>query len=137
MNGAGTTVLAGGTVGSPLKFTDTVESITRNLTVDEWWTNGDLRDLALSVSGSAHKSFTVGGRTYSHIMDPRTGRPVEGILGVAVLSRSATAGDALDNALFVEGIEAARRHLRRLPDTRAFFLLPDGPDGFQVVRLGE
>jgi thiamine biosynthesis lipoprotein len=96
-----------------------------------------LRDLALSVSGSAHKSFRVGGRTYSHIMDPRTGRPVEGILGVAVLSRSATAGDALDNALFVEGIEAARRHLRRLPDTRAFFLLPDGPDGFQVVRLGD
>ncbi len=96
-----------------------------------------LRDLALSVSGSAHKSFTVGGRTYSHIMDPRTGRPVEGILGVAVLSRSATAGDALDNALFVEGIEAARRHLRRIPDTRAFFLLPDGPDGFQVVRLGD
>ncbi len=44
-------VLADGTVGNPLKFTNTVESITRNVTVDEGWTNGDLRDLALSMRG--------------------------------------------------------------------------------------
>ena len=44
-------VLADGTVGNPLKFTDTVESITRNLTVDEGWSNGDLRSLALSMRG--------------------------------------------------------------------------------------
>jgi len=44
-------VLADGTVGNPLKFTDTVESITRNLTIDEGWSNGELRSLALSMRG--------------------------------------------------------------------------------------
>lgn len=44
-------VLANDTVGNPLKFTDTVESITRNLTIDEGWSNGDLRSLALSMRG--------------------------------------------------------------------------------------
>jgi len=44
-------VLADGTVGNPLKFTDTVESITRNLTIDEGWSNGELRGLALSMRG--------------------------------------------------------------------------------------
>lgn len=44
-------VLADDTVGNPLKFTDTVESITRNLTIDEGWSNGELRSLALSMRG--------------------------------------------------------------------------------------
>ncbi|MEJ7795791.1 MAG: LCP family protein, partial [Nocardioides sp.] len=44
-------VLADETVGNPLKFTSTVESIARNLTVDEGWTNADLRSLALSMRG--------------------------------------------------------------------------------------
>jgi len=95
-----------------------------------------LRDLSLSVAGSAHKSFIHAGRTYSHIMDPRSGRPVEGVLSVAVLSPSATAGDALDNAFLVEGVEAARRHVARLPATRAFIFLADGEDGYRLARLG-
>ncbi len=44
-------VLADDTVGNPLKFTDTVEAITRNLTIDESWSNGELRSLALSMRG--------------------------------------------------------------------------------------
>ncbi|MFZ4985615.1 MAG: FAD:protein FMN transferase, partial [Blastocatellia bacterium] len=62
-----------------------------------------LRDEALSVSGSAEKFFVLNGRRYSHIMDPRTGHPVESILSVAVISRTGTDGDALDNAFFVLG----------------------------------
>jgi thiamine biosynthesis lipoprotein len=96
-----------------------------------------LRDLALSVSGRAYKSFVASGRTYAHVMDPRTARPVEGVLGVAVLSTSATEGDALDNALFVQGLEAARRLIARRPGTRAFFFVPGGEGGSRMVRLGE
>ena len=32
-----------------MKFTDTLEAITRNLTVDESWKSGDIRGLALSL----------------------------------------------------------------------------------------
>src|SRR5258708_26527715 len=59
-----------------------------------------LKDRALSVAGSSEKSFESGGVRYSHIMDPRTGRPVQGVLSVAVLASSGTAGDALDAAFF-------------------------------------
>jgi FAD:protein FMN transferase len=93
-----------------------------------------LRDRALSVSGSAEKSFRRDGVTYSHVMDPRTGRPVQGVLGVAVLADSGTAGDALDNAFFVQGAEASRRFLRRLPGTEALLFLPRG-DRWKVTRL--
>ena len=47
-----------------------------------------LKDRALSVSGSAEKSFEAGGVIYSHIMDPRSGQPVQGVLSVAVVSAS-------------------------------------------------
>ena len=39
-----------------------------------------LKDRALSVSGRAEKSFERDGIVYSHIMDPRTARPVQGVL---------------------------------------------------------
>ena len=83
-----------------------------------------LKDRALSVAGSSEKSFEAGGVTYSHIMDPRTGRPVQGMLSVAVLASSGTAGDALDNAFFVLGPEGSRAYLSQLRDTEAFFFLP-------------
>ena len=81
-----------------------------------------LRDRALSIAGSSEKSFEAGGVTYSHIMDPRTGRPVQGLLSVAVLAPTATAGDALDNAFFVMGPERSRAYLTTLRDTEVFFL---------------
>ena len=42
-------VLDDGTIGNPLKFTDTLEAITQHLTVDQSWSSGDIRSLALSL----------------------------------------------------------------------------------------
>jgi LCP family protein required for cell wall assembly len=42
-------VLADDTIGDPMKFPATLEAITRHLTVDASWTNGDIRGLALSL----------------------------------------------------------------------------------------
>ena len=86
-----------------------------------------LRDRALSIAGSSEKSFEAGGVTYSHIMDPRTGRPVQGLLAVAVLAPTGTAGDALDNALFVMGPERSQAYLKSLPGTDAFFFPASPP----------
>jgi FAD:protein FMN transferase len=94
-----------------------------------------LRDRALSVAGTAEKSFEQDGVRYSHIMDPRTGRPVQGVLSVAVLAPTGTAGDALDDALFVEGLARARLHVARLRATEATFFLPGTRGGWRMERL--
>ena len=93
-----------------------------------------LKDRALSVAGSSEKAFEAGGVRYSHIMDPHTGRPVQGVLSVAVLTDTGTAGDALDDAFFVLGPERSRAYLTRLHDTEAIFFLPDAHGGWRVVR---
>ena len=91
-----------------------------------------LRDRALSVAGSSEKFFELDGRIYSHIMDPRSGRPVGDVLSVVVLSADATSGDALDDAFFVLGPEGSSNYLQRLHGIDAYFFLP-GPNR-QVVR---
>jgi thiamine biosynthesis lipoprotein len=94
-----------------------------------------LRDRALSVSGSSEKSFEAGGVRYSHIMDPRTGRPVQGLLSVAVLADTGTAGDALDNVFFVQGVEKTRAQLKRLAATEAYFFEPDPSATWKLLHL--
>jgi thiamine biosynthesis lipoprotein len=97
-----------------------------------------LRDRALSVSGSYEKSFEVGGVRYSHIMDPRSGRPVQGMLSVAVLAPTGTEGDALDNVLFVEGVARGRATVARHPGTSAYFFLEESAGGgWRMETAGE
>jgi len=82
-----------------------------------------LEDRAVSVAGRSEKSFEAGGVTYSHIMDPRTGTPAQGVLSVVVLAPTGTGGDALDDAFFVLGPERSRAYLHRLHSTDVFFFL--------------
>jgi thiamine biosynthesis lipoprotein len=98
-----------------------------------------LRDRALSISGGYARCFEKDGVTYSHIMDPRTGRPVQGVLSVAVLSASATDGDALDNVLFVQGVDEASALVARLAPSQAaavYFFLPAAGAGWRLQCLG-
>ena len=63
-----------------------------------------LRDEAMSVSAVSGKSFQAGGKTYGHVLDPRTGEPAEGALLAAVALPSATETDALSTALLTAGL---------------------------------
>jgi thiamine biosynthesis lipoprotein len=93
-----------------------------------------LKDRALSVAGTSEKWFEADGVRYSHIMDPRTGRPVQGVLSVAVLAATGTAGDALDDAFFVLGPEGSLPYLNRLSGTEVFFFVPDPIDAWRIVH---
>lgn len=60
-----------------------------------------LADAALSTSGVSEKFVVVDGHRYSHIFDPRTGAPVEGMCQVTVVAKNATDSDALTKVPFV------------------------------------
>ena len=94
----------------------------------------ELKDRALSVAGSSEKSFEVDGVRYSHIMDPRTARPVQGVLSVAVMTATGTEGDALDDAFFVLGPARTREYLQRLREVGMFFVLQDGHKGWTMIH---
>ncbi len=82
-----------------------------------------LRDTSLSTSGSYEKFFRLHGRFYCHIMDPRTGEPIQGVLQTTVIAPEATDSDALSTAMFVMGPEAGRQLLKSVPGASAFWVL--------------
>ncbi len=94
-----------------------------------------LKDQALSVSGSYEKFFELNGARYSHIMDPRTGSPVQGVLSVAVIADDGTSGDALDNVFYVLGVEGAGARLKKFPATEVIFFLPDSGGKWKMDRM--
>jgi thiamine biosynthesis lipoprotein len=78
-----------------------------------------LKDTSLSTGACTEKFFIKNGHRYCHIFDPRTMRPVEGMLQTTVIDRSATDSDALSTVIFVLGPNASRQLLASMPDTQA------------------
>lgn len=83
-----------------------------------------LRDQALGTSGTAVQWFRHGGKRYGHILDPRTGWPVESMLSVSVVAPDAALADALSTAFFVLGVEKALKCCDNFPMVGAIFFPP-------------
>lgn len=87
-----------------------------------------LKDESLSVSAVWGKSFQADGRTFGHVLDPRTGRPVAGALLAAVILPSATETDALSTALLVAG-SSGHGQIARLRQDMRTLLATQSEDG--------
>lgn len=69
----------------------------------------ELEDAAIDTSGDYERFFTVEGRRYSHIIDPRTGYPVgDDIVSASVIAADSVTADALATAICVLGLEGSR-----------------------------
>jgi thiamine biosynthesis lipoprotein len=87
---------------------------------------------AISTSGQYEQFVAQDGRRYGHILDPRTGRPAEGLISVTVVSPTALHCDTWDTPLFVLGLEAARKKARERHEI-AVVLVEPGEGGVDVV----
>jgi len=78
-----------------------------------------LKDMSLSTSGSYEKFFRAEGRTYAHIMDPRTGYPAQGAVSVSVVAPRTVDSEVWAKPYFVNGRSWAVTHRPR--DFRVYF----------------
>src|SRR5262245_59301790 len=132
LSAGGSTIYAlGSPPGKPAWEIEVQDPVER----DKIATRVRLKDRALSVSGSYEKFFELNGARYSHVMDPRTGRPVQGVLSVAVITDDGTSGDALDNVFYVLGAERGRSRLSKFPASEVIFFLPDSRKKWKMVRV--
>ena len=82
---------------------------------------------ALATSGDYRLWFERDGQRYSHIIDPRTGRPVaSGLASVSVIAESAMRADALATALMVLGPEGRWALAMRERVAALFIMRGDG-----------
>ena len=89
----------------------------------------------MSVSAVWGKSFQAEGKTYGHVLDPRTGQPVAGTVLAAVVMPSATEADALSTALLTLGT-AGHDTLANLRPGMRTLVVAEVAGSFQVRGQG-
>lgn len=93
-----------------------------------------LRNRALGTSGGGTQFFECDGRRYSHLIDPRTGWPANGVFTATVVATSAADADALSTAAFVLGPEGTAKLCQRRPDIGVVLVCP-GESEFAINVL--
>jgi len=93
-----------------------------------------LNNQALATSGSGKQFFHYQGKRYSHIIDPRSGWPAQGMMSTTVICPSAAVADALATALFVMGPEKSREFCQQHPSFAAVLVYIDPKSGSTLTE---
>jgi thiamine biosynthesis lipoprotein len=91
-----------------------------------------LVDASAATSGQYEKFLTIEGRSYGHILDPRTGWPVPPGVSATVVARQAILADALATAAVVLGMERGLDLLETIPGVEGVMAARDGQGGFDL-----
>jgi FAD:protein FMN transferase len=85
---------------------------------------------AVGTSGDYRRYYEIGGKRYSHIIDPRTGYPVAGVESVTVLVPAGAGAGALSDAaskpIFIAGRAGWEEAAARIGVSRALLVDSDG-----------
>jgi thiamine biosynthesis lipoprotein len=85
-----------------------------------------ISDRAIATSGNYRRGELIAGHWYSHIVDPRTGQPADGILSATVVAPDATDAGALATAFNVMTAEESQQLAATLPGVDYLILTRDG-----------
>lgn len=85
-----------------------------------------MANTAVATSGDQLQFVEIGGKRYSHLIDPRTATPLTDHSMVTVIAPTAMQADALASAVSVLGPEEGIALIDRLPGTAAFIVRKPG-----------
>jgi FAD:protein FMN transferase len=105
----------------------------------DFWAVVKSVDSTVVTSGIYERGFDINGVRYHHILDPRTGWPVQnGLLTVTVCTQNSMLADALTTAIFVLGMDEGM-NLADKYGVQAVFLAGDGrisyPHGMDITII--
>ena len=67
----------------------------------------NITNTSVATSGNYEKFVMIGGKKYSHTINPKTGMPVSGIKSVTIICPNAEIADAMTTPITIMGIDAA------------------------------
>lgn len=86
----------------------------------------NVRDMGLATSGNYRRGFHINGRWHSHLLNPRTGRPVEQVVSASVLAPDAMTADVLATVFSILTPPESLRLADSLPRTGVLLVQSDG-----------
>lgn len=81
---------------------------------------------AVATSGDYRRGFTIAGKRYSHILDPRTGRPNTEVSSATIVAKSSADADALATICNVLPAAEGLALLDSLPEVDGLLITSDG-----------
>jgi FAD:protein FMN transferase len=90
----------------------------------------EVKDRSIATSGKSRRGFEINGKWYSHVFDPRSGKPVERVSSVTVVANRGADADALAKICGVLDPQESVRLVQSLADVECLIVLADG----QVIR---
>jgi thiamine biosynthesis lipoprotein len=84
--------------------------------------NLKLKETSVVTSGDYEKYAIIDGKRYSHIINPITGYPAEGLKSVTIICNNAELADALATAVSVMGEEEGLKLINKLKGVEGLFV---------------
>ena len=93
----------------------------------------NLSQVAMATSGDYRNYFFYDGKNYSHIINPKTGKPIKhSLASVTVISKTCMVADGLATALLVMGTEDALDFIERKNEIECFLIEREGNGDFKT-----
>jgi len=92
---------------------------------DEVFSYMSVTDMAVATSGNYEKYIVIGGKKYSHTINPRTGLPITGIKSVTIITTNAEIADAMATPVMIMGIETGLDMINQIKDIEAVIIDDD------------
>lgn len=98
-----------------------------------------ISNMAIATSGNYEKFATIGGKRYSHTIDPKTGLPVSGVKSVSIICPSAELADALATPVVVMGAQVGLELINQIKQVACIVIDDDDrlftSDNINVIQL--
>ncbi len=86
-----------------------------------------VKDKAVVTAGTYERAFELNGKKYHHILDTKTGYPVDtDLVSVTVISDNATDADILSTTLVCLGLNEGLKFIEKQENIEALFITSDG-----------
>ena len=83
----------------------------------------ELTDCGMATSGNYRNFYEMGGKKYSHTIDPRTGYPVNhNLLSATIVAPDCMTADAWATACMVAGLEKAQTWIKNRRDIKGYLI---------------
>lgn len=85
-----------------------------------------LQEHFIATSGNYRRGFQINDKWYSHIIDPRTGLPVDHVISATVIAKNATDAGALATAFNILSVSESIALAKQIPDVAYLIITKEG-----------
>ena len=86
-----------------------------------------IKNQSVVTSGIYERNYTENGKTYHHILNPKTGYPVEtNVAGLSIISKKSVDGEIWTTRLFGKHVEDIMDEINSLPDIEGVVVTTEG-----------